>query len=403
MAPGAARPRARSRASFTVVAGALFVLLLDGNLPTPLYGVYQERFGFSGTQLTLIFATYTIALIPSLLVFGQLSDRVGRMPVIAGGLVVAAIGLVMLATAQSTAWLYAARAVQGLALGAAVGTIPAALVELEPSGDHGRAALAAVLGQSGGSAAGPLVAGALAQWAPVSRQLCYLVALVLTVATAIAILRTPEPRPATGEWRPQKPSVPAAIRRPFALASVTCGAVWAVGALFLSVVPSYAAELLDTGDLALLGVITATMLTMACLAQAFSLRGAMTSRRAQVGGLGLLIVGIAALVLAFPLNSLPFVLAAAVLAGTGLGFAYFGAQTEINRLAPGERRGEVTAAFISCIYLGVSVTAIGTGLLSDATSLFTAVATAGTAIAIVAAVTIAWHLATADTGALRRE
>jgi len=77
--------------------------------------------------------------------------------------------------------------------------------------------------------------------------------------------------------------------------------------------------------------------------QAFSLRGGMTPRRAQVGGLGLLIVGIAALVLAFPLNSLPFVLAAAVLAGTGLGFAYFGAQTEINRLAPGERRGEVTA------------------------------------------------------------
>jgi MFS family permease len=106
MAPGAARPRARSRASFTVVAGALFVLLLDGNLPTPLYGVYQERFDFSGTQLTLIFATYTIALIPSLLVFGQLSDRLGRMPVIAGGLVVAAIGLVLLATAAAvtTAW-----------------------------------------------------------------------------------------------------------------------------------------------------------------------------------------------------------------------------------------------------------------------------------------------------------
>jgi MFS family permease len=97
------------------------------------------------------------------------------------------------------------------------------------------------------------------------------------------------------------------------------------------------------------------------------------------------------------LRSLALVLAAALLAGTGLGFGYFGAQTEINRLAPGERRGEVTAAFISCIYLGVSVTAIGTGLLSDATSLFTAVATAGTAIAIVAAVTTAWHLATADT------
>jgi predicted MFS family arabinose efflux permease len=391
-----AQPLVRSRASFIVVAGALFVLLLDGNLPTPLYGVYQDRFGFSGTELTLIFATYTIVLIPSLLLFGQLSDKVGRRPVIVGGLGAAAIGLILLASAQSTAWLYVGRAVQGAGLGAAVGTIPAALVELEPSGDHSRAALAAVLGQSGGSAAGPLLAGALAQWAPAPRQLCYLVALVVTIATAVAVLRTREPLRATGEWRPQRPSVPAAIRVPFARATLTCAAVWAVGALFLSVVPSYVADLLDTSDLALLGVISATMLTVACLAQAFSLRDAMTPQLAAQTGLGLLIVGIGALVLAFPLHSLPLVLASAVLAGGGLGFGYFGSQTEINRLAPGERRGEVTAAFISCVYLAVSVTVVGTGLLTDATSLFTAVATAGSAIAVLAASMLAWRLAAPD-------
>jgi MFS family permease len=391
-----AQPRVRSRASFIVVAGALFVLLLDGNLPTPLYGVYQDRFGFSGTQLTLIFATYTIVLIPSLLVFGQLSDKVGRRPVIAGGLGVAALGLILLASAQSTAWLYVGRAVQGAGLGAAVGTIPAALVELEPSGDHGRAALAAVLGQSGGSAAGPLVAGALAQWAPAPRQLCYLVALAVTIVTAVAVLRTREPLRATGEWRPQRPSVPAAIRVPFARATLTCAAVWAVGALFLSVVPSYVADLLDTSDLALLGVISATMLTVACLAQAFSLRDAMTAQLAAQMGLGLLIAGIGALVLAFPLHSLPLMLVAAVLAGGGLGFGYFGSQTEINRLAPGERRGEVTAAFISSVYLAVSVTVVGTGLLTDATSLFAAVATAGSVIAVLAASMLAWHLAVPD-------
>jgi MFS family permease len=391
-----AQPRVRSRASFIVVAGALFVLLLDGNLPTPLYGVYQDRFGFSGSQLTLIFATYTIVLIPSLLVFGQLSDKVGRRPVIAGGLGVAALGLILLASAQSTAWLYVGRAVQGAGLGAAVGTIPAALVELEPSGDHGRAALAAVLGQSGGSAAGPLVAGALAQWAPAPRQLCYLVALAVTIVTAVAVLRTREPLRATGEWRPQRPSVPAAIRVPFARATLTCAAVWAVGALFLSVVPSYVADLLDTSDLALLGVISATMLTVACLAQAFSLRDAMTAQLAAQMGLGLLIAGIGALVLAFPLHSLPLMLVAAVLAGGGLGFGYFGSQTEINRLAPGERRGEVTAAFISSVYLAVSVTVVGTGLLTDATSLFAAVATAGSVIAVLAASMLAWHLAVPD-------
>jgi hypothetical protein len=208
-------------------------------------------------------------------------------------------------------------------------------------------------------------------------------------------LRTAEPRRARGEWRLQKPSVPAAIRVPFARACLTCAAVWAVGALFLSVVPSYAGDLLDTGNLALLGAVSATMLTMACLAQAFSLHGAITPRRAQPAGLGLLIVGIAALVVAFPLHALLPVLAAAVLAGTGLGFAYFGAQTEINQLAPDERRGEVTAAFISSVYLAVSVTAIGTGLLTDATSLSTAVATTATTVAIVAAATAAWHLASA--------
>jgi MFS family permease len=396
MAAVSTGPRLRSRASFVVVAGALFVLLLDGNLPTPLYAVYQERFGFSSTELTLIFAAYTIALIPSLLVFGQLSDRVGRRPVIAGGLGLAAVGLVLLATAQSTAWLFAARAVQGVALGSAVGTIPAALVELEPSDDHRRAALAAVLGQSGGSAAGPLVAGALAQWAPAPRQLCYLVALAATLATAVAVLRVPEPRRAGGRWRPQRPSVPAPIRRQFARASMTCAAVWAVGALFLSVVPSYAADLLETSDLALLGAISATMLTMACLAQAVSLRGAMTPRRAQPAGLALLTAGIAALVLAFPLHALPLVLVAAVLAGSGLGFGYFGSQAEINQLAPGARRGEVTAAFIACVYLAVTVTAISTGLLADATSLFAAVAAAGSTIAVFATAAIAWHLASPD-------
>jgi MFS family permease len=131
---------------------------------------------------------------------------------------------------------------------------------------------------------------------------------------------------------------------------------------------------------------------MACVAQAVCLRGAMTPRRAQPLGLGFLIAGIAALVLAFPLHTLALVLAAAVLAGSGLGLSYFGSQTEINQLAPAERRGEVTAAFITFVYSAVSVTAIAAGLMSDAISLSTAVAITGATVAVVAATTAAWHV-----------
>jgi MFS family permease len=396
MAATATRAPSR-RAGFVLVAFALFVLLLDGNLPTPLYAVYREELGFSGTTLTLIFAVYAIVLVPSLLVFGQLSDRIGRLPVIAGGLLVAGLGLVLLAVAHTTAELFVARAVQGLALGAAVGTVPAALVELHPSGDTGRAAMAAVLGQSGGSAAGPLVAGALAQWAPAPKQLSYLLALGLTLAVAVGILTLREPHAPSGEWRLQRPSVPSAVRVRFTRASLTCAAGWAIGAMFLSVVPSYAAKLLDTSNLALLGAISALMLATVCLAQIACARGAMTPPRAQPLGLGFLVAGIGALVLAFPAHSLALVLVAALLAGSGLGLAYYGAQAEVNELAPQERRGEVTAAFITCVYAAVSVTAVATGLMSDALSLSAAVAITGATVAALAATTATWHLWSART------
>ena len=76
-----------------------------------------------------------------------------------------------------------------------------------------------------------------------------------------------------------------------------------------------------------------------------------------------------------------------------VGLGYFGSQAEINQLAPPERRGEVTAAFITCLYTGVSITVISVGVVSDAVSLRTAVTAASIAIAAVALATTVWHLA----------
>jgi MFS family permease len=377
--------RPRTPGPFPIVAAALFALIAGANLPTPLYAVYRERFGFSTTVLTLVFTTYAFVLVAALIACGQLSDRLGRRRVIVAGLVVASVALTVFAAAESTTWLFAGRALQGLAAGTVSGAAVAALVELEPSGDGARAALVATLAQAGGTATGPLVAGALAEWAPAPRSLCYLLWLALTVAIATAVLRIREPARPPGRWRLQRPSVPPEIRGDFAWAMVTAAAAWAVAALFVSVVPSYAAKLLDSDDLALLGAIAATMLFSSCAGQVLALRSSISHARAQSGGLGLLIAGLGALVAAFPTHSLTLLLGAALLAGVGHGFAFLGAQAQVNDLAPPERRGEVTAAFLAGIYGGVAVSVIGVGFLSDASSLQTAVAAFSAAIGAIAA------------------
>jgi len=382
--------RARRAAwPFLLVGGAWFAVMAGSNLATPLYAVYERRFGFSSAVLTVVFATYALVLAPSLLVFGQLSDRLGRRRVISTGLVTAAAGLGLFALASGLAWLFAARAVQGLAVGMISGAASAALVELDPVPTEHRAALFAALAQAGGSAAGPFLAGMLVEWAPAPRVLSYALLLVVTAGSAAAVLRIPEPRPggAAGAWRMQRPSVPPPIRRLFVRVSVTGAVAWAVMALFLSVVPSYAARLLDTSNLALLGAISGLPLAVSCVAQLAS------PARSQAAGLCLLAAGLAALAAAFPLHSLPVLLAAAVLAGAGHGIAFLGAQGRLNGAAPPERRGEVNAAFYTCIYLGVAFCVIGTGLLTLRTSLSTAVTVFAAFAGAVALAAAAAHLA----------
>src|SRR5215471_1686069 len=109
--------------------------MAGANLATPLYAVYAHRFHFSSLVLTAIFATYAVVLVPSLILFGRLSDRFGRRLVILLGLASATCGLVLLAAAQGTAWLFTARAFQGVAVGMISGAATAALVELDPGGD----------------------------------------------------------------------------------------------------------------------------------------------------------------------------------------------------------------------------------------------------------------------------
>jgi MFS family permease len=374
------------------VAAALASLLLGANLASPLYGVYRDRFGFNSLVLTLVFAVYALVLAPSLLLFGELSDRIGRRPVILGGLVMGTLALVLFALATSVAWLFAARVVQGVSVGMAGGAATAALVEVDPTGDKRHAALLATLAQTVGGAAGPLVTGVLAEWLPAPRVLCYVVGMLGCIAAAVLLLAMPEPgHPRGGGWSVPRPGVPKEIRAAFVRVAVTGAAVWAVVAVFFSVVPSFATERFGTHNLAALGAISSIVLICSSVAQVAS-RGSIEPRSAQVIGLALLTAGLAALALAsVTTGAFPLVTASA-LAGTGHGLGFLGAQDDLNRIAPPERRGEINAALYTCIYLGIALPVIGMGVVADVSTLTTAVVVFAfvTGAAAVAAAT--WHV-----------
>ena len=122
---GAAReqsqPRRRRGRAFWLVAGVLFLSLVAASAPAPLYGVYQAQFRFSAATLTAVFAVYALVVLITLLVFGSLSDYLGRPPVIIATLAVNIGACALFLTAQGVVLLFAARVLQGIAVGAATG------------------------------------------------------------------------------------------------------------------------------------------------------------------------------------------------------------------------------------------------------------------------------------------
>ena len=112
----------------------------------------------------------------------------------------------------------------------------------------------------------------------------------------------------------------------------------------------------------------------------------------QATGLGLLAAGLLALVVASPLGSLALLVAGALAAGAGHGLGFLNAQEELNDLAPAERRGEVTAAFIACIYFLVATSVIATGLLDLRFSLSVSVGAVSLVLVAFALTGAGWQL-----------
>src|SRR5450631_108929 len=128
--PGGRR-RLSGRPALYLLASLIVTLLAASAAPTPLYAIYQARWGFTPITTTIVFGVYAVAVLASLLTLGKLSDHIGRRPVLLAALAVQAASLLVFATADGVPALLVARVVQGLATGAALGAIGAGLLDVD--------------------------------------------------------------------------------------------------------------------------------------------------------------------------------------------------------------------------------------------------------------------------------
>jgi MFS family permease len=186
------RRTAPSRAAFWLLAGIFCLMFCAAGAPTPLYGAYRAELRFSATTLTAVFAVYALVLLLTLLVFGSVSDYLGRRRVILAALVVSAGACAVFLAAHSVGLLFAARALQGVAVGTAIGALGAALIDLQPGGS-GLAPLVTAAAPALGLGAGALGSSALAQYGPAPTRLVWWLLLGVSVAAAAGIGAMPEP------------------------------------------------------------------------------------------------------------------------------------------------------------------------------------------------------------------
>ena len=102
---------------FVLLSFAFLVTMFGTTLPTPLYPLFQERYSFGELTTTVVFAVYAFGVIAGLLLFGALSDEIGRKPVLAAGLALSAGSALLFVFAGSLVPIYAGRILSGLSAG----------------------------------------------------------------------------------------------------------------------------------------------------------------------------------------------------------------------------------------------------------------------------------------------
>jgi predicted MFS family arabinose efflux permease len=394
--------RARSRltlppaASFAAMAAAFAAFFIAAGAPTPLLPIYEARWNFPASMVTVAFGVYAIALLLTLLIIGSLSDHIGRRPLLIGALALELVSMVVFLVSPSIGWIIAARIIQGVATAAATSSFSAAILELAPDRRKHLAGVIAGLAPAAGIGVGALFSGVIAQFSSSAAAIVWsILAAVMLIALVFAIF-TPETatrKPGTiASLRPQV-SVPPAARTVFAVTLPSLIAAWLVSALFLGLMPTILRLKFGIGS-PVAGGLAAFAEQGAGGAAALILAKLKPQRLVFAGGAAI-VVGMALFVASITATSLPLLWIGAIVSGAGLGGAFTGTIRSLVPLVGAQERAGLFSAIYLVSYLTFGVPVIVAGLFLSSTRVTATALIFGAVTVAAAAAGVVTQLATA--------
>ncbi len=199
----------------SVLMGTVFVDMVGFFVVLPLLPFYAERLGGDASIVGALVSAFAFAQLTTAPLWGKLSDRLGRRPVILAGTLVAAAAYVVFGLATSVWMLFLSRFVQG-AGGGTVGVVQAYVSDTVPSNQRAKALGWITAAASAGVTIGPAVGSLAASLGPAAPGFVAAGLCVLNFAFAWRLL--PEPSAPRNKKEPMKGDVRRAmlevVRRP---------------------------------------------------------------------------------------------------------------------------------------------------------------------------------------------
>jgi MFS family permease len=383
---GAARRTLSQPVAYVLSAAIIGAALFASATPSPLYETYARLWDFSSVVVTLVYATYALGVLAALLLAGRVSDVAGRRPVLTIALGALLGATVLYMVAGSVAWLFAARAVQGLATGLALGTASAALLDFHPRQDSEGVGLTNGVVSAAGLGFGALVSSAAVQLLPAPRLLPYVAVFVLFAVEFVGVIYMPEPVASRSRLRltPQRPHLPPPVRQPFIVAALAVISAYSIGGLFFALGPELSGRVFGTGNHLVTGLSLFLLAGVGSVSQlAYGRRDAW---RGATAGSVALALGVALVVLAAARESAVALIIGSIVGGAGFGLAFLGSLRALSAQIPPAHRAGVMSAFFVAAYAALSIPAVLAGFAASAFGLESTFEILGSAVAALALV-----------------